>query len=451
MKNDQPAEAAAPAPAKAPIAAPVAAEKAPAAAPAAAPAKKKKKTGLIIGIIIAILALAGAGVAVFFLFFNKTAAPEDAVVNTIEAIVNGNEGIGFSGNVKSNGYEFPVSGKIAKDAAEVNVSIDLAKISTGSMPLSGTINAKGIYKDNKVFVQVSGIKDALGTYASVLGNYLTFDGQWYGFTIEELLAMIPSASISTKCYTGISSDEFVNAFLGAYKDNIFIVTSKYEGNEITKKSSDVYSLTIDNEKSEAFKKALENNEKYNEIKGCLNSGNTYLQSNATLGGTLDSSLDESLIVSQPASVYAEFGGNKISRFVAKSSQAEFDFDITYGSFNIEAPAGTVKSSSELMQALAPFFGGSSFTPNFNYQTPSNYDFDPDLDDNDLDLDDYDFDFDLEDYDIDLDGIDGSLTGLSSEDINTILNLYNKYGNSDVESWDAADVQTVLDIIQKQNN
>ena len=433
MKDEKPAEAAAPKAAAAPAAEKAtvpAATPAPAAAPAAAPAKKKKKTGLIIGIIIAILALAGAGVAAFFLFFNKTAAPEDAVTNTIDAIASGS-GISINGTVTANGYTVPVSGKIAKNAAEINASVDFSQISTGTMPLSGSISIKAVLKDEKVYLQISGIKDALGSYASLLGSYLdsyfAFDGQWYVATLDELFAMIPNSNYSsikqyTKCYTGASMEDAVKELVNIYKDNKFIEATKYEGSEVTKKSSDLYTLKINDEKAAAYKQAIEGNEKVNSIKGCVSSSSS-LQSGLTSGNSLTNDYVVSTY-SAPA-VYAEFGGDKISRIVLDSAQnqAKIDFDITYGNFDIAAPIESTKPLSELINSLSMFMGGSNFTPSYNYQTPSYYDYDYDYDLDDFDLSDYDIDLndlDLSDYGIDLNDIDLDSLDLDSIDYNELL-------------------------------
>ena len=382
-KAAAPAAASAPAPAEA------------AAAPAAAaPAKKKKKTGLIIGIIIAILALAGAGVAAYFIFFNKTAAPEDAIANTIEAVSKGS-GVTFSGAVKANGFELPVSGKIAKDAAEIDVSFDLSKMSTGTVAMDGKIGAKGIVKNDKIYFSVSGLKDIFGAYASVLGDRFNFDGVWYEAKLEDLTGMLPTGSFKgaeelSKCSTDVSTEEIANIVLSAYKEGKFIEAVKYEGDAVAKKSSDLYTLSIDKEKAEAFAKTIENNEKIADFIKCV--------------GTSASMNTNSTASSVP--IYVEFGGDKISRIVMKTDQAELDFDINFQDVNIETPSGDIKSFKELMEVFAPFMGGSNFTPNYNFQTPSYYDYD--LDDFDLDdfnLDDYDFDIDLDDYDIDLDNID----------------------------------------------
>lgn len=393
------AKATAPAPAPAPAAA---------APAAAAPAKKKKKTGLIIGIIIAILALAGAGVAAYFLFFNKTAAPEDAVTNTLEAVAKGN-GVALNGVVKANGYEFPVSGKFNKNSAEFDVSIDLSKISTGSLPLSGSFSAKAILKDEKVYLKISGIKEMLGSYASLFGDYFDFDGQWYGGSVEDIMSILPientkSIEDATKCYNKISSDDLVNALLDAYKNNKFIEATKYEGSEVEKKSSDLYTLKINDEKSAAFKKAIEGNSAINEVKACSSSSS--LQSN---------SLGSDYVVSTGSTpVYAEVSGDKISRLVLKNAQAAVDFDLTYQNVNIEAPSDDVKPLEDLIKTFSMFMGGTTITPSYNFQTPNYYDYDLD----DYDLDDIDLDdFDLSDYGIDLDDLD--LDSLNDLDLDSI--------------------------------
>ena len=361
------------APAAAPAATPAKAEaKAEAAAPAAAPAAaapaKKKKTGLIVGIIIAIIALCGAGVAAFFLFFNKPAAPEDAIANTIDAISNGN-GVVLNGTVSANGIEVPMNIKFNKTSAEIEAKVALGTISSGMF--NGDLTIKGVVKDEKVYLQFNGIKDALGMYASYLKDIADIDGKWYGAKFEELIDMLPTNTSSmkdlTKCYTETSVEDVVSIVVEAYKNNKFIEATKYEGSEVTKKSSDVYKLSINEEKSAAFKKALEENSKISSIKGCMS--------------TSTSSSDGS--ASYP--IYAEFGNGKISRVVVKASNANIDLDVAYQDVSgIEAPSN-YSSFETLMNTFSSLTGGMG---GFNYT----FDDDDDDDDYDFDLDDYDIDY-----------------------------------------------------------
>ena len=52
-------------------------------------------------------------------------------------------------------------------------------------------------------------------------------------------------------------EDAVKELVNIYKDNKFIEATKYEGSEVTKKSSDLYTLKINDEKAAAYKQAIE--------------------------------------------------------------------------------------------------------------------------------------------------------------------------------------------------
>lgn len=468
--NEKPApEAAAPAAAPAPEKAPAkAAAPAPAEAPAApkaAPAKKKK-TGLIVGIIVAILALCGAGVAAFFLFFNKPAAPEDAIANTIDVIVSGKNTAVVSGELPNTYGEgsIPATFKIAKDAYAANVSLNLTEMSGGSM--NGTVAVEVIYKGDTIYIKADGLVNALGEYGSLVKG---IDGEWFGISMKDLMTLSSSYTNDayaqyTKCATSTSIPNLLAAIADIYKNNKFIEANKYEGNEVTKKSSDLYTLSTNKEKLSAFIAAFENSDAMSTVKSCTNSTNTKV-----------SVEDYDL-----SNIFVEFSDNKISRIVMKqpvaytevkyntltnnldetpiSKTTTTDLSITYQDGNAITVPSDYKSAYELIQLISSLSGGSRLNGGFDdiLNGLNDYDLD-DIDDDDWDLDDYDFDFDdydFDDYDFDFDyddyDFDLDFENLSSEDINTIMDLYSKYGgDADITKWDAADIQKVLDIMKKK--
>ena len=135
-------------------------------------------------------------------------------------------------------------------------------------------------------------------------------------------------------------------------------------------------------------------------------------------------------------VYVEVKDDKIVRVYVKAAVPEsslevvLDFVLNYDKVEINEPAGAID--------INKLNGGK------------NYDWDDDDDDDDWDddwdWDDDDWDWDDDDYDFDLD-----MDDISGDDLKTMMELYEKYSdNDDIETWDAADLQKMIELMNKYN-
>lgn len=379
------------APAEAPAAAPAAA---PATAPVAAPAKKKK-TGLIVAIVIIVLALVGGGVAAFFLLNNKK-DPVDAVIdaakNTYKSIdkISLNERANVDA-IAGSGMDLTIDGAInISGGLDANIGIN-AKISKDK-DIAANLNLSSNGSNSDLAVVLKG--DTLYVKENNLADILPLITQMSGgmFTIpaetKTALNMMNNMWIKSKAENlGGNSMVRINFSTAGQED------------------------TIEKLRDNAVIEAYNGNEVQRKI-----------------GDLYKITPKEGSANSFGAPVFVEVKDNRLVRLYSKLDQEPisgvFDFTLSYDAVEISEPAGAIDLGS---------FGSGFSNPNSNpYSNPFNFD-----DDDDDDLD-YDYDFD----DLDFDNFD-------PEDLTKLFELYEKYsGNNNPESWDPADYQTVLEMMNK---
>lgn len=349
----------------APAAEPAPAPAAPAAPVAAAPAPKKKKTGLIVGVTLGALAVAGGGTAAAILLLNnKSAGPADptsAIADTISDALTGNiknvafDGtakLGFSAQGASGSVNFTFGGEISDKNGKANLNVDAS-----AMGMNIKASADAVLKDSKAYFKLEGIKDTLEKtgLSMMLGSNVTksiksIDGTWYMLPAT-VSSLAPTLNLggNSKCTLDIEKlIEDRDGLSKLYKDNSFIKAEKYTGNDVEKKKSDLYTISLDKTALVGFANAMQ--EKYT-------------------SGECGKSVTESDINNVDMSgikLLAEFDNNSISRIYASADKdgnslvADVNLS-TPSSVNIEAPSGA-KSAEELGEAISPliktFFGGS---------------------------------------------------------------------------------------------
>lgn len=384
------------APAEAPAAAPAAA---PATAPVAAPAKKKK-TGLIVAIVIIVLALVGGGVAAFFLLNNKK-DPVDAVIdaakNTYKSIdkISLNERANVDA-IAGSGMDLTIDGAInISGGLDANIGIN-AKISKDK-DIAANLNLSSngsnsdlavVLKGDTLYVKENNLADILPLITQMSGGMFTIPAE-----TKTALNMMNNMWIKSKAENLAGNSMIrINFSTAGQEDAIeklrdSAVVEAYNGNEVQRKIGDLYKITPKEGSANSF----------------------------------------------GAPVFVEVKDNRLVRLYSKLDQelisGVFDFTLSYDAVEISEPAGAIDLGS---------FGSGFSNPNSNpYSNPFNFDDDDDDDDDDYDLD-YDYDFD----DLDFDNFD-------PEDLTKLFELYEKYsGNNNPESWDPADYQTVLEMMNK---
>ncbi len=467
----------------APVAEPVT-EPAPAAqaAPvAAAPAPKKKKTGLIVGVTIGALAVAGGGTAAAILLLNnKSAGPADAtsaIADTVSDVLTGNiktfafDGtakLGFAAQGASGSINFTFGGEGADQNGKANLNVDASVM---GMDISASVNT--VLKNNKAYFKFEGIKDTLEKtgLSMMLGTKVTksidaLDGTWYMLPVTTA-SMAPSISLGANCSLDFEKlIEDRDALSKLYKENSFIKAEKYTGNDVAKKKSDLYSLTLDKTAFVNFANALQEN---------------YTTGQCGKPATEDQIGDIDL---SGVKLLAEFDNNSISRIYASADKdgnslvADINLS-TPSNVNVEAPSDA-KSAEELSETITPliqtFFGGSM--GGFGGGSFGGGQFDDDDDDltdnciegdsfstNCLDVDDdndddnsdtFDYDslkdlldsYDTSDYDISelddimkqLDDYKDLFKNLDYDDLRSLEDL-------DVDSIDSSDLNSALEMLK----
>lgn len=450
-----PAPAAAPAPAPTPVAEPAPAPVVAAPTAGAAAPVKKKKTGLIVGVTVGALALIGGGTAAAIILLNNNKGPEnveEVLSESISSMLSGETNSIISNNTAFDGV-LSIEGAALGGSVNVNLSGETdGKVGKANIGVSANIsgmdlsaNLDAIVNDSTLYARLNGVKDLLeNEYLSLmLSQYKSLksiDGVWYKMPIKSAtnFKFTPTTSYGASSKCDVDAEELIEDREGLgeiYKANSFIIATKYTGSDIAKKKSDLYELSIDADKLNDFIEAV--SEKYVSNSKCK-------------AATVDSSALDSL-KNSGLKVYAEFENKGISRLYSTLSNAEmpvtFKLDLSIShpdSINIDAPSGA-KSYEELVEKIAPLFGGSyggsygGYTDNclkggystncINYDDDDDYSYDDDDDDDWTSS--YSDDFDMSELEAALEqlgGYESLLEGLDLDDYD-----FSDYDSSELES------------------
>ena len=256
-----------------------------AAAPAAVP-KKKSKAGLIITIIVLVLLLVGGGLAAFFLLTWRESAEvsiNDAVTKVLEAE---NKTVSLNMTAPS---AMPVTVKIDGNQAGGNFG------GSGKISIAGMVDVDfdmAVIKDGKLYIKVDGLKKALknlplgqilgglsgGSSDSGMGDMLNslisslgevIDGEWIKVDVSQFGG-------ENKCgaseFSMLLNEDASKVLAKAYKNNAFVIQKK--DSEVKDKDGvKYYVVDVDEEKSKAFKKEIEESDLGKTLKKCVQTEN----------------------------------------------------------------------------------------------------------------------------------------------------------------------------------
>lgn len=335
-----------------PVVAPAPSAEPVASAPVAAAPKKKSHAGLIITIIILAVLLIGGGVAAFLLLMARE-TPEVAINDAITKVFEA-ENKTISGTVTSNNGSMPVTIKI--DGAQAGGDFS----ASGTITVAGLVNidySAAMIKDSNLYIKLDGVKKALknlpleqlfggsssssSSMTELFGSIIesvgeVVDGEWIKVNIADLTGGSDSkcgASEISMFLNGKASKELAEA----YKKNAFVVQKK--DSEVKEEDGvKYYEIEVNDEKSAAFKKAIEETEFGKSLKKCVVNEGTEEE---------DSSKDASIVDSIKGKNAKIFIGVKpwSHDLVAlkventdKSDKANADFKIGYEKKSIEEPS-----------------------------------------------------------------------------------------------------------------
>lgn len=377
------------------------------AAPVTFAAPKKKKGPAIVISAAVIAALGGAGAAAYFIINNNNAGSADnQLTNAIVGLFNGNtKNIKIDGSLVSDTFgKMTVSAVASQNASKATVGIDAN---------GATISADIALSEKDLYAKINNLSDLLANYgipSSMSSLFSSYNNQWYHASAEDLAGMASATSVdptdAITCLTSFQSDK-LSTLGDFYKEDPFLTATLYEGNDIEKKNSDLYSIAINNQKVKAFGEKIENSADFSETVSCIKS---LVKDNKTT-----SSKEETTVI--PG--YFEFKDSHISRFYLKddSIRGTFDVSLEYpNEVTIDLPT-EYKEFSDLLEGFGLQSIGLPVEPSIIKE-----DDDDDIDwDNftsalkDVDSDKYKDSFDV----IDWDELEKSLNEIDYEDLKNL--------------------------------